>query len=112
MQAGIRTDTGTFGPAVGRSPARPVVHAMDRHPYTGAQISGETMPFWEEAKALVKRAARAFAMLPALGWDVGITDQGPMLIEANVMFGVPDLPYDRGLAKEMRELFVRIAPRH
>jgi hypothetical protein len=110
MQAGIQIDTGRLGRAVGRSPARPVVHAMDRHPYTGAQITGEIMPFWDEAKVLVRRAAHAFAMLPALGWDLGITDKGPMLIEANVMFGAPDLPYDRGLAAEMRALFARSKP--
>ena len=53
------------------------------------------------------RAHRAFAGLRIIGWDVGITDDGPLLVEGNA---TPDLDLmqialDRGLKPE----FLRIA---
>ena len=38
---------------------------------------------WDEALSLVRRAARAFPDLLTLGWDVGFTDEGPIVLEAN-----------------------------
>lgn len=41
------------------------------------------MPFWPEAMSMVLRAQALFAPLKTIGWDVAITDDGPILIEGN-----------------------------
>ncbi|MDH3666623.1 MAG: hypothetical protein OEN23_06800 [Paracoccaceae bacterium] len=54
-----------------------------RHPETDAPFVGLKIPFWDQLRALVAKAARALPQLPTLGWDVGLTPTGPVLIEAN-----------------------------
>ena len=57
---------------------------MRAHPRTRARLIGYRVPHWPAARDLVERAARAFAPLRTIGWDVAITDGEPCLIEANV----------------------------
>lgn len=61
---------------------------LDRHPDTGAQIIGRVLPQWAEIKALAIQAHRAFADRVLVGWDIGVTDQGPLVVEGN---SSPDL---------------------
>jgi hypothetical protein len=65
------------------------------HPGTGAVFADFTLPFAKEVHELVVRAARAFAPLRTIGWDVAITDTGPSLIEGNVTWD--PLPTKRNL---------------
>ena len=58
------------------------------HPDTGAPIEGETVPCWEEAKALAVAAHRQFNDRVVVGWDIAILEDGPILVEGN---GNPDL---------------------
>jgi len=53
------------------------------HPDTNAPLTGFTIPFYAEAKALVDRAARVLPGIRYVGWDVAITPAGPAIIEAN-----------------------------
>jgi hypothetical protein len=56
----------------------------ERHPDTGARFAGRRLPDWERALALVKQAhTLAFADMVVLGWDVGLLESGPRLIEGN-----------------------------
>lgn len=58
--------------------------AMESHPDTGAAILGVEIPFWAQALALARRAHHeAFSRFVFLGWDVALTTEGPVLIEAN-----------------------------
>jgi glutathione synthase/RimK-type ligase-like ATP-grasp enzyme len=61
---------------------------LDRHPDTGAAISGRRLPLWKETKALALQAHRAFADRVLVGWDIAITDDGPIVVEGN---SSPDL---------------------
>lgn len=61
---------------------------LDRHPDTDAQILGRKLPQWEEVKALAVRAHRAFNDRVLVGWDIGVTDEGPVVVEGN---SSPDL---------------------
>jgi hypothetical protein len=61
---------------------------LDRHPDTGVTIVGRKLPLWEETKALAVQAHRAFADRILIGWDVAVTDEGPVLVEGN---SSPDL---------------------
>lgn len=54
-----------------------------RHPVTDRAIAGFALPHWREACALVERAARCFRPLRAIGWDVALTEAGPVLLEGN-----------------------------
>ena len=58
--------------------------AHERHPATGERIVGTSVPDLAEAIALALRAHKAFAAgFTVIGWDVGLTRDGPMLIEGN-----------------------------
>ena len=61
---------------------------LSAHPDTGAAIEGRAVPLWGEAKALAIAAHREFNDRIAIGWDVAILDDGPILVEGN---GNPDL---------------------
>lgn len=55
------------------------------HPATGATIEGRVLPFWRESLDLARRAhSEAFGDLLLVGWDIGLTDDGPILVESNV----------------------------
>jgi hypothetical protein len=56
---------------------------VDRHPDTGAQITGRVLPMWDEVCDLVYRAHLAFHDWVVIGWDVAITAGGPRLVEGN-----------------------------
>jgi hypothetical protein len=57
--------------------------AVDDHPFTGQRITGLLLPDWEQALALAAEAARRFDMQKSLGWDIGLTIEGPVLVEGN-----------------------------
>jgi hypothetical protein len=61
---------------------------LDRHPDTDARIIGRVLPLWNETKALAIRAHRSFADRVLVGWDIAITDDGPVIVEGN---SSPDL---------------------
>ena len=57
------------------------------HPITGAQIGGRLLPRWRETMHMVARAHALFPDRIMLGFDVAITDRGPVIIEGNVQSG-------------------------
>lgn len=62
---------------------------FDAHPDTGMRFVGFTVPYYTEAVELCKNAAKVVPDMRYVGWDVGITPNGPVLVEGN------DLPaYD------------------
>ena len=83
----IDMHSGQLGPASDIG-LRPDVGWCDRHPDTGATISGRHLPFWSETVDLACRTHSVFAPRLVIGWDIAITDQGPLIIEGN---GNPDL---------------------
>ena len=69
---------------------------VERHPDTGAVIAGHTLPLWEEAVAVTLRAHDAEPVSPAIGWDVALTPEGPVLLEANFISGADIMPAPSG----------------
>ena len=61
---------------------------VSKHPVTGQPIAGVVLPDWDKVCDLAKAAARTFHMLKSLGWDVGLTTKGPVLIEANWCYDI------------------------
>ncbi len=54
-----------------------------KHPLTKEDIVGFKIPLWKLSLAMVRRAAKEIPQLGIMGWDVSITNKGPLLIEAN-----------------------------
>ena len=59
----------------------------DVHPDTGEQITGRAVPHVDEALELALEASRVFGFMGTLGWDIGITPDGPVIIEGNTRWG-------------------------
>lgn len=53
------------------------------HPNSGKQIVGFRIPQWDEAKAFVAELAQVVPDNRYTGWDVALTDDGWVMIEAN-----------------------------
>lgn len=82
--------------------AAPRLH--DAHPVTGRAIAGTPVPDLADALLLALRAHRHFQSgFTVIGWDVGLTDGGPVLVEGNWNPGtdILQLVTGKGLA-EMR----------
>lgn len=54
-----------------------------QHPITKVVFEGFKIPLFEEAKNLVKNAAKYMPGLRLVGWDVAIGLNGPVLVEGN-----------------------------
>ena len=48
----------------------------DRHPQTGAVITGRLLPMWDEVRELVRKAHLAFRDRVVIGWDIAIMADG------------------------------------
>ena len=59
------------------------------HPITKTTFLDFELPYFEEAKSLVIKAASLMPGLRLVGWDVGISDAGPILIEGNYDYDIP-----------------------
>jgi hypothetical protein len=84
LAAPVDVATGRLRRAVPKD-FRVLPFGADRHPDTGAMIEGRQLPFWSEAVSLVLRghAAITWKGVPVVGWDVALSDEGPILIEGN-----------------------------
>ena len=61
---------------------RPVMET--RHPVTGVTYEGYQIPYWKEIVQLVTTLHRQyFGGLILIGWDIAVTEQGPMVLEIN-----------------------------
>lgn len=59
-----------------------------KHPVTGADIEGFKIPLYDEAVRFVEKAAEVVPQVAYVGWDVAISENGPVLIEGNCFPGV------------------------
>ncbi len=79
----VSLDEGELGPLTLRAPGgvglrqTPVVEA------TGTRVAGLRIPFVQDACHLVRRAALLLQPMRTLGWDVALTADGPVILEAN-----------------------------
>jgi hypothetical protein len=54
-----------------------------QHPVTNTIFEDFTIPYFFEAKELVIKTASLMPELRLVGWDVGISENGPLIIEGN-----------------------------
>ena len=63
---------------------------LTHHPDTGAPLVGIQLEGSEDVKALALEASRKFGFMGTIGWDIGLTRDGPVIIEGNNLWGPQD----------------------
>lgn len=84
---GIDQETGQAYPEASLETAERITH----HPDTQYRFGDFQVPDWPAIKSFVLRCCQQFNYFPHLGWDIALTDEGPLVIEQNIDIG-PDLP--------------------
>jgi hypothetical protein len=92
----IDLETGALAARGRRRPDRDPGFLL-RHPDTGVEFASVRVPHWEAVLQLVKAGARALHPLGSLGWDVAVTPEGPVAIEANAYWAPESFQFSRGL---------------
>ena len=82
----VDMDTGKLGPFAWKNFEWDDEDRYYYHPDTGFEFAGFVLPHFQAAKDMAKAAA-AFLPYRLIGWDVVITEKGPMLLEGNHNFG-------------------------
>ena len=55
----------------------------DTHPLSGIVFEGYQLPYWQETVDLIVNAHKQFPDIATIGWDVTMTDEKPVIVEAN-----------------------------
>ncbi len=84
--------------------------AFSVHPTTGVPFDGFQIPCFQEAKDMVLKAALESDKILVVGWDVAISDKGPVIIEGNRRpgFDLPQVLANRGLMEIIRSVTARV----
>ena len=96
IAAAVDLDSGCLGQASNLG-AEHDIGWIDRHPDSGARITGFKIPHWSEACSFAISTHRQFSDRVLVGWDVAITPDGPVLVEGN---GAPDLDIMQRFARQ------------
>ena len=67
------------------------------HPVTGHVFRGAQIPFWKETIDMMCQAVPMASRISNVGWDIAITPEGPLIVEANTIPGFNSAQY-RGFA--------------
>lgn len=80
------------------------------HPDTGVQILGARVPRWEDLLETVEKLSRVIPEQRYVGWDLALTDEGWVLVEANAggQWEICQMSDRRGLRKVIEETFGRL----
>jgi hypothetical protein len=71
------------------------------HPDSGVVFDGFRIPFFSEAIAMVVRLHEYLSHIHSIGWDVAVTDSGPVIVEGNDDWdGVIQMVVDRGFKQQ------------
>lgn len=81
----------------------------ETHPISGEKIKGFQIPYWEEVVQLVNKIYDKVPGINYVGWDIAITEDGPIVIEGNAswpshrIWQIPYLREKRGKKQEMKQ---------
>ncbi|MEM7223375.1 MAG: sugar-transfer associated ATP-grasp domain-containing protein [Pseudomonadota bacterium] len=90
-----------------------LVQPRDNHPDSGQRLTGVTLPNWPRVLELARLAQQRCSFHQTLGWDIGLSAQGPVLIEGNWWYtaSLHQMGRDQGLlATEWCDMLTR--PQH
>ncbi len=85
----IDVETGVFGLMTGDAPETCTLWFED-HPMTGERVTGRVLEGWPEIAEAALAGHRAFSARTLVGWDIGWTEAGPVILEGN---SNPDFSY-------------------
>lgn len=105
MGVTIDVETGKLvGNAIDKDNVEFSVHPTTKVPFDGFQI-----PCFEEAKQMVLEACLEDDKICMIGWDIAISDKGPLIIEANRWpgFDLVQVLADRGRMDIVRDVLAR-----
>ncbi len=88
IAAPVRKSDGALGRAIATGLDADRLH---QHPDTGNKIVGVRVPHWNEIIQLCLQAHGAFPVFTSVGWDVAITEKGPVIVEGNPVWGVDNM---------------------
>jgi hypothetical protein len=78
----IDLESGILSPAISY-PTSSVFEWYDSHPDTGVSIAGQQIPQWDQIKKKILEAAQNLPFLKCIGWDILLTESGPVALEGN-----------------------------
>ncbi len=81
--ADVDLQSGQINKAFSKQPGTVGLTPIVAHPNSETRLSGFVIPYWQSALDLAEKAAHAFLPLRLLAWDIAITPEGPVLLEAN-----------------------------
>ncbi|MBQ3704982.1 MAG: hypothetical protein II888_00865 [Clostridia bacterium] len=106
----IDVETGILGPCYiaksraeagkKRKPDEIKIESFTKHPDTGAQISGRTIPQWKNIRNEIEKLSNKFPYLSMVGWDVLLTDDGFCVLEGNASAGCTMFQMEHGIRRE------------
>jgi len=86
----VSLSDGLLEPAVTLCSNGSGLRTMPTHPKTGVSFDQFRLPFWSEVCSLVKETAIKLLPVRTIGWDVAITPNGPVILEANIWWSAPN----------------------
>ena len=102
----VDTDTGEIKYAIQYDGWRNIKD-IEKHPDSGNQLNGIIIDNWEAIKMEVIKFQQAFPYCKAAGWDIAITDDGPVVIEVNDFWDRTGQYFiRRGWRKEIRDCYL------
>lgn len=83
------------------------IKEIETHPDSGQRLNGVVIDNWESIKSQVMKFQQAYPWCKAAGWDVAITDDGPVVIEVNDMWDRTGQYFiRRGWRNEIRDCYL------
>lgn len=80
---------------------------IEKHPDSGTQLNGVVIENWQSIKEEVIKFQQCFPYCKAAGWDIAITDNGPVAIEVNDFWDRTGQYFiRRGWRNEIRDCYI------
>lgn len=106
VDVNVDVETGVTQYAIQFNGYRGIVD-IDCHPDTKAPLNGIVIENWQLIKQDVVRFQQAFPFCKVIGWDIAITDKGPVVIELNEFWDrTGQLFIRRGWREEVRDCYL------
>ena len=83
------------------------IKEIETHPDSGQPLNGVVIDNWLAIRDEVEQFQQAFPFCKAAGWDIAITDEGPVVIEVNDFWDRTGQYFiRRGWRREIRECYL------
>lgn len=105
VDAGVDVNTGKIYGSIIFSGFRDTI-TIEKHPDSNSQLNDVIIDNWSSICEKVCSFQRSMPFLKAIGWDIAITDEGPMVIEMNDFWDTTgQLFIGRGWREQIRQCY-------